>query len=656
MYLKTHKFQFLLFAILLSLSALIYLPGISGPYVFDDYSNLLSNTYVHLHSLNVKSIKDASFSLAAGPLRRPVAMFSFALNYYLAGGFNHSSAFKLVNLAIHAINGLLIFWLSRLIFARLAQLPGYSKTHAGINRYAYLYPAAVALLWQVHPIQLTSVLYVVQRMNELSALFTLLGLIFYFKGRARLISGQHNGTWLILLGLFGFGALGIFSKENAVLLPVFAATLEFVLFPDETPWRSWSSLSPNIKRALIACVVSGMVLLLALVVYLALPGYSIRHFTMAERLITEPRVLFFYISLILVPRINEFGLLHDDIPISTSLLTPWTTLPSLIGIVALFVLAVHYRRKYPLLSLGLLWFFSGQLLESTFIPLEIAHEHRNYLASYGILLAVIYLIDHVSLKLTHRWLWWLVPLMAVVFAGTTIIRASEWSNINNFYQYEALHHPRSPGDLAGLATLRNLEGNYKEAIALLRRASELDKREAAFLLGIQMMAAEHGVSLPASDQAETLRRLTAGPLSATAGFTLNNIDRCIFDSCRSLQVPMETWLTAIIGTNISKSEASFYYYLLGHDLQAQEKYDGAIKAYATSYQYDRTYLIPLIQLADLYLQLNQLDNAQKTLSQLRAANAKNLHPRDAEIQKLEIALVRARNQAEINRQYETTVR
>src|SRR3989344_2713032 len=105
-------------------------------------------------------------------------MLSFALNHYFAGSFNDSTPYKLTNIVIHAVNGLLLFWMMSLVFLRLTQLRPSAQLRTGINRNTYLVLASiVAVLWVMHPIQLTSVLYLVQRMTALSGLFTLLALI-----------------------------------------------------------------------------------------------------------------------------------------------------------------------------------------------------------------------------------------------------------------------------------------------------------------------------------------------------------------------------------------------------------------------------------------------------------------------------------------------
>ena len=170
MQLKKRSTRTLLLSCLLVMVSLIYLPGISGPYTFDDYPNLLTNSYVQIKSLDAESLYQAAYSLAAGPLMRPVSMLSFAVNYYFAGSFDDPAPYKLTNIFLHSLNGLLVFWLAQLIFTRLKQEN--RKTFLSgsyINaRTLSILSALIAALWIVHPIQVTSVLYVVQRMASLS--------------------------------------------------------------------------------------------------------------------------------------------------------------------------------------------------------------------------------------------------------------------------------------------------------------------------------------------------------------------------------------------------------------------------------------------------------------------------------------------------------
>jgi len=637
-----------IFCLLLVTAGTLFLPGISGPWIFDDYSNLLQNSYVRVGTLNAEELKHAAYSLQAGPLNRPVAMMTFALNYYFAGGFHDTTPYKLTNLVIHVINGLLVFWFSYLIIGRLAQIYRKKKLFKSLqNKHSVIILAgAVSLFWLVHPIQITSVLYVVQRMTSLSALFTLLALICYLKGRLVFLSGLNKSVWLLVFAAIIFGYLGMLSKETAALIPVYIAVLEFVLFPKEKPWTLWHRLSSRIRFVIYAGLVGAGILVLLWVIQYSLPGYSIRHFTLTERVMTEGRVLIFYLSLILIPRINQFSHQHDDFEISHSLIDPWTTLPSLIGICLLLVLAFVYRKKTPFFSLGIFWFFAGHLLESTTLALEIAHEHRNYLASLGMFFVILELIQRAARPYALKKLIGLSAGIALVFSGITYLRASQWSDYNSFYRYEVSHNPNSPRIQAGMSIVLEAQGRREEAIVALRRAWELAPYDIGFLLSLHQLVSKQGQPLSSDEIKETSKLLATATLTPTAYFALENIASCLQASCRSLQIPMEAWMNVILTERTDVIDKSYYYYIQGISLAAQGRIHEAIVAFKHSYEHDPLYLHPLLNLAKIFIELKQIAVAERVIAELYKANRNNLHPRDAEIKKLEIELAHARDHAE----------
>lgn len=634
-----------LLSLAVALGALIFLPGLAGPYVFDDYSNLLVNSYVRIISLDLDSLRLASYSLAAGPLHRPIAMASFAINYYFAGSFSPSVPYKLTNIILHAINGALIFWFVRLVLARLARID-YRKSPvegaAVTPRASMLLAGTIALLWVIHPIQLTSVLYVVQRMTELAALFTLLGLICYLSGRTAMLAGRKSGIWLAVMGPLGFGYLGVYSKETALLLPVFIVILEYILFADEYPWLRWQNVSLTTKRLILVNIMVALTGFSAYVIYKVLPLYEIRNFTLTERLMTEGRVLLFYISQILVPRIDQFALFHDDITISRSLISPWTTAPALLLVAGLLVTALLWKKKYPLISLGILWFFGGHVLESTVYPLEIAHEHRNYLPSLGILMIVGDAVQILYRHTEQRNWWWILPCLALVFGGTTFFRAQQWSSTESLYLFEASHHPRSAGAQMGYAMVLMEKGRYDEGMRVYRHAAELNPDETGILINLQMSAAKHEQPLSPTYNEELLRNLRSKPLTATTGWALNNVAACILDACKTLQPLMEQWLKTLLERPSARFlDRSYFYHMLGRTLIGQGKINEAVDAYRKSYEIDPYYLNPLIELAEMYIQLQRVNYARIIVSEIKRANMRVSHPKTKEVERLE-SLMRER--------------
>ena len=364
--------RWLVLTVALALVALAYLPGLRGPFVFDDFPNILNNPAVALTELTPQALRTAALSNHSGPLGRPVAALSFGLDHYRAGGF-YPLAFKLTNLAIHLLNVLLVY----AIAVRLARRLGVGEGAAAVGLFC-------ALLWGLHPLQLTSVLYVVQRMASLSMLFVLAALLCLAAARDRVATVARRWAacgWLLAGGLC-FG-LGLLAKENAALLVLLYPLVDRVLYPQARYWR-WLR-RPAAGGIATRCLIwLAVALAVAALAWQVAPGYAARPFTLLERQLTEARVLWFYIGLFALPRIHAFGLYHDDIAISTGLFAPWTTLPAVLGIVALVLLGFWLLRRAPLAGFGILWFFAGHVMESTLIPLEIAHEHRNYLPMVGL--------------------------------------------------------------------------------------------------------------------------------------------------------------------------------------------------------------------------------------------------------------------------------
>jgi tetratricopeptide (TPR) repeat protein len=624
----------------LFLGSLLYLPGLNGPYLFDDYTNLLGNAYVRVTSLDLSSLYQAAFSMSAGPLQRPVAMVSFAINHYVAGGFDNVAAFKLVNLAIHFLNGALVYWFTYLILGELLPTKENKTKHTRV-----LYAAAVSLLWILHPIQLSTVLYVVQRMTELAGTFTLLALIAYVKGRLYLREKRWpHATISFVLALGVFWPLGMYSKEIALLVPVFAFVIDYVVFQRDRPWKTWRELSRKTQYILLACLALFAVLTLIAVIAYALPGYALRNFTMMERVLTQPRVLFFYLSLILVPRLDAFGLFHDDMQISSGLLTPWTTVPAIVGIAILPIVAFVARRKFPLLSVGILWFLAGHLLESSVFSLEMVYEHRNYLPSLGILFVMLEGFRQLRAHFRPALLRGTVALVFVGFGAITVARATQWSSESDMAYYEAMHHPDSPASQSRYASLLLNEGRLGESLVIAQRAAQLSPNEPSYLMGIVAVVVSRGGKVENSELDAIDRLLASRPISASTLYEVSEISNCVTRTCPQMQPYLQRWTRAML-RNPGKKDVSYSYFLLGRALLGQNMADEAIEAYRRSYELDNNFIHPLLDMVELYLYYGRPDYAEVVLAQIKTVNERSVHKRDSEIARLSEKISRQKQNA-----------
>ena len=369
------------------LAASVFLPGLSGSFVLDDGANIVQNRLLYINSLNIENLRNAALSFHDGIGNRPLPMLSFALDYWWAGSMDPIQ-FKLSNVLIHGITVFcLIFFLRRLLI-----LANCTPQQAG---WAAL---TLALVWGIHPLQVSSVLYVVQRMQTLVTLFMVLALWAYLGMRqVQLAGGRGRGHGLAVLLFWG---LGLACKEDAALLPAYTLALELTVL-------HFRAAQPVVAKGLRQSygVMAGLGLLIYLFVvipyYWHWGPYPTRDFSSLERLLTQGRILVMYLWQMLFFHPDSMPFVYDTLPISRSLWQPWTTVPALLLLAALLSWAWHWRQHRPLFALGVFLFFAGHFMTSNVIALELAFEHRNQLPLIGIVLALGDLLRAAWL----RWQW-----------------------------------------------------------------------------------------------------------------------------------------------------------------------------------------------------------------------------------------------------------
>jgi hypothetical protein len=368
-------------------------------------------------------------------------MLSFAVDWYFGGG--DPLRMKVENLIIHLINGLLLFGLLRtLLRVRRSE---FDTTRAD------LLALCVTAAWLLAPINFTAVAYIVQRMESLCQVFVLAGLWGYIAARLRMREGNlglMRAVASIVLGT----AIGGLCKESAALLPLYALIVEWIMF-------GFARADGKIDRRLLAIYLVVLVLPGCAALYWAIPrflpaaAWAGRAFTLGERLLTEPRILWDYVQWSLLPLPNQLALYHDSIGISHGLLDPPTTLLAILGLAISFIGALRLRHARPLVVLGIGWFFAAHLLTATVIPLELVFEHRNYFASIGLYLALFSVVlpqVEARLPILRNGL---CLVLIVFFAAVTWIRALNWSNPLLFALSEAKANPQSPRAAYELANI-----------------------------------------------------------------------------------------------------------------------------------------------------------------------------------------------------------
>jgi Flp pilus assembly protein TadD len=155
-----------------------------------------------------------------------------------------------------------------------------------------------------------------------------------------------------------------------------------------------------------------------------------------------------------------------------SLLTPWTTLPSLIGIIGLLCYAVWQPKRQPIASFAILWYFGNLALESSVIGLEIIFEHRTYLPSVFVIYAfVFYLYKMIKSKIVVIGC---LVAVSVVFAAWTRERNEVWSDAVSLWTDCTMKSPGKARPYNNLGVAYYLRGNLEDAIEQYRNSIALD--------------------------------------------------------------------------------------------------------------------------------------------------------------------------------------
>ena len=279
-------------------------------------------------------------------------------------------------------------------------------------------------------------------------------------------------------------------------------------------------------------------------------GYSNRHFSMTERLLTEPRVLWLYIRMIILPSPSVFGLFHDDIAVSTSLTAPISTIFSIAGVAGLLLVVIISLKPAPILAFGLLFFFTGHLVESSFIPLELAFEHRNYLPSIGLLLPLFYYLGYgfePNKYLIIRFS--VMTTFILLLALQTHFRAWSWSDNVRLYLSEVQYHPYSPranyeaGKVYGQRLERGIgdpDINYRAALEHFNRVTSLRENTTSGLFGNIMASIDSNKEIQSHWIKELEYRLSTQPLEQVNLVWLDRITDCVSQSMcnkEDMQVP-----------------------------------------------------------------------------------------------------------------------
>ena len=417
---------------------------------FDDKPNILYNGHLHIRDLKPETLVATFYSNPknpyepAGKMYRPIPCLTLALNWYF--GKDDPVGYHVVNIALHALTAYLLFLFIQTLYATPA-------LHKVSGKEMWLVPLLAAGLWAVNPIHTQAVTYIVQRMTVMAALFYLLSLYAYLKARLADRTRMRLFGYVICLLCY---ILALGSKENTILLPISLTVMEFAFFQDLHRKKVRQVFAGLLAFLIIFIAVLGILFFLRGHASSILKGYDFRPFSMTQRLLTEMRVLVYYITQIFYAVPTRLSIEHDVV-ISTSLLHPWTTLPAGLFLLTSAVTGLAILGKHPMIGFSVLFFLINHVIESSIIPIELIFEHRNYLPSFFLFLPVAlglkYLFDRYgrnSLPMRFVMAAFVVLLVAGYGMGTAI-RNRVWASEQTLWEDAAIKAPKSARPLTNLA-------------------------------------------------------------------------------------------------------------------------------------------------------------------------------------------------------------
>ena len=457
-----------------------YSNTLTSPPVLDDFHSFVTNPSTHVEKIDTEILGKLAGSYFG--VWRFLPMLSLAFDFWWGDG--SIIAFHVSNIMIHILCFVCCYWFSGALLNAASTGSSNGPYSESLLR---PFTLAVSSLWALHPVQTSAVTYIVQRMASLQALFFFAACAAYihFKLAWRERRKIRQVSWALLCAVSSLGAF--LSKENSAMLPVFFLLIELWFFKCWTFQSFARKVSMLLSRRKwmpwVAISTLGLGLMSVTAFEHFASGYNGRHFTMTERLLTECRIILQYAYAIIVPNPGNLSLEHDVV-VSKSLLSPPTTLISILTIVFFVALSLRVRSSYPIFSFGIMWFLLNLIIESSIVPLELKFDHRMYLPSFGLILSLVEIARQVGVRLRltfpakdrQKVVWSGLAIACAILALLSFTRNEDWQDIltiNRDAVHKAPEHPRAH---ANYAVALSRAGRYDEAILEAKKAIELGQK------------------------------------------------------------------------------------------------------------------------------------------------------------------------------------
>ncbi len=484
---------FVHFLLILATGFIVYFNSINVPFMFDDNEYLVKNPVIKSFDCFPHTQKVFEYAvnqdLKNNLVLRPIAYFSFAVNYALHG--LDLFGYHLVSLLLHIGCGMLLY----VFFVQLIESPKMTNSKdcgkaSGVENVGYL-PLFAALLFICHPLQTQAVTYVIQRFVPLATFFYLATLVFYLQFRCATTTSSRVISYTLS---FITAILAMESKEIAFTLPVIIALVEFMFYR--------SKLIPSIVR-LVPFMLT-MAIIPVKLMHLSSPvnpqkmtgvtnGINLVNFggiSPWDYLMTQFGVITTYIRLLFLPIKQN---LDYDYPLqqdffNLEVLLPLTLLLLIVGMGLFLLKHSKVNRLYKIIAFGIFWFFITLSIESSIVPIEdLIFEHRTYLPSVGFFVSFLAGLSVLFNRFTgtsigqSKFVTYLLILLVIGLSIAAIKRNRIWQNETVFWNDVVTKSPNKARAYKNLGSAlmnqsiyvpNDIDKNLLENMVILKAGSE----------------------------------------------------------------------------------------------------------------------------------------------------------------------------------------
>ena len=456
--------------VFLLIGVAIYSNTLHSPFVFDDGPSITRNPTIK----NIENFFGNSTGYDKYPTRF-IGYLSFALNYSV-GSFD-PFGYHIVNLTVHIINSLLVYFFVLITF----RTPFMTKSSSEAT--ARVVSLISGIFFLVHPVQTEAVTLVVQRITSLTTSFFLLSIFCYVKARLLYNDGSNqskNKYLLYFVFSLLFCILAMKTKEISFTLPVVLIVYECFFF--DGPYRIKAFfLLPFLFTLLIIplSLINVRVPIGKVLTDISTVSRVQTDISRGDYFLTQISVIITYIRLLFFP-INQN--LDYDYPIYRSLFQPRvffcaTSLLFLLGISLWLYLRSRRDESTSLrvISFGIIWFFMTLLVESSLVPIvDVIFEHRIYLPSVGAFVSLAMAVSVISRKWNRRACIWALVIITVALSIATYKRNLIWRDDLELWSDNVKKSPSKARPHYNLGSSYLLRGLTDEAIREFRDAIQID--------------------------------------------------------------------------------------------------------------------------------------------------------------------------------------